>query len=124
MKLRRRYKMADQKEVEQAVYRCTPAGTQEVADLIGLSRQCTAARLRALDVREKIWSKKVGPTMVWMHPRVMEDPNPERDTSAEDVESRIFGDVYRSSRGQYPFGNTPRSRRFQYREELPDSFAP
>lgn len=121
MKMRRRYKMADQKEVEQAVYRLTPAGTQEVADLIGLSRQCMAARLRALDVREKIWSKKVGPTMVWMHPRVMEDPDPDRDTSAEDVESRIFGDVYRSSRGQHPFGSAPRRRRFQYPEELPDT---
>ena len=124
MEARRRYKMADQKEVEQAVYRLTPAGTQEVADLIGLSRQCTDARLRALDYREKIWSKKVGPTMVWMHPRVMRDPDPDRDTSAENVKSRIFGDVYRSSRGQFPFGTSPRSRRFQYPEELPDSFAP
>lgn len=124
MEARRRYKMADQREVEQAVYRLAPAGTQEVADLIGLSRQCTAARLRALDAREKIWSKKVGPTMVWMHPRVMDDPDPDRETSAENVESRVFGDVYRSSRGQPPFGDSPRKRCFRYPGDSPDSFAP
>lgn len=96
--------MADQQEVEQAVYRLTPAGTQEVTDLVGISRQCMDARLRALDAREKIWSKKVGPTEVWMHPRIM--PDPERDTSANGVRSRIFGDVYRMSRGQ-PLGIVP-----------------
>lgn len=103
MEPRRRYRMADQQEVEQAVYRLTPAGTQEVADLIGLSRQCTDARLRALDIREKIWSKKCGPVMVWMHPKIMADPDPKRDTSADTVHSRIFGDVYRASRGRSLF---------------------
>lgn len=106
MEPRRRYKMANQEEVEQAVYRLTPAGTKEVADLIGLSRQCTAHRLHALDLREKIWSKKVGPTMVWMHPRVMPDPDPERDTTAENITPRIHGDVYRVSRDQ-PLGSWP-----------------
>lgn len=105
MEPRRRYKMASQEEVEQAVYRLTPAGTQEVADLIGLSRQCTAHRLHALDLREKIWSKKVGPTKVWMHPRIMPDPDPDRDTSAENVHARVHGDVYRASKGQ-PLGST------------------
>jgi hypothetical protein len=104
--------MADQREVEQAVYRLCPAGTQEVADLIGLSRQATAHRLRSLDHHEHIWSKKVGPTMVWMHPRLMEDPDPERDTCAEDIAPRIFGDIYRASRGQPPYGNFPRRKRF------------
>lgn len=106
MEPRRRYKMASQEEVEQAVYRLTPAGTQEVADLIGLSRQCTAHRLHALEHREKIWRKKVGPTNVWMHPRVMSDPDSERDTSAENVTPRIHGDVYRISRDQ-PLGSWP-----------------
>lgn len=112
MEPRRRYGMADQREVEQAVYRLCPAGTQEVAELIGISRQAAAHRLRALDHRENIWSKKVGPTMVWMHPRIMDDPDPERDTSATDVVPRIFGDVYRASRGQPPYGTHPRKRRF------------
>lgn len=105
--------MADQREVEQAVYRLCPAGTQEVADLIGLSRQATALRLQVLDHREHIWSKKVGPTMVWMHPRIMDDPDPEHDTSAEDVAPRILGDLYRASKGQAPYGTTPRERCFR-----------
>lgn len=112
MEPRRRYGMADQREVEQAVYRLCPAGTQEVADLIGLSRQATALRLRALEYREHIWSKKVGPTMVWMHPRIMDDPDPERDTSAEDVAPRVFGDIYRALRRQPPYGTRSRRRRF------------
>ena len=62
MEPRRRYGMTDQHVVEQAVYRLTPAGTQEVADLVGISRQAAAPRLRALVHREHIWSKKVGPT--------------------------------------------------------------
>jgi len=118
MEPRRRYGMTDQHVVEQAVYRLTPAGTQEVADLVGISRQAAAPRLRALVHREHIWSKKVGPTMVWMHPRIMEDPDPERDTSAEDVVPRIFGDVYRSSRGQPPFGTSPRRGRVRYPGDL------
>lgn len=106
MEPRRRYKFASQEEIEQAVYRLTPAGTQEIADLIGLSRQCTAHRLHALERREKIWRKKVGPTNVWMHPRVMPDPDPDRDTSAEHVHDRIHGDVYRISKDQ-PLGSWP-----------------
>jgi hypothetical protein len=104
MEPRRRYRMASQREVEQAVYRLTPAGTQEVADLIGLSRQCTAHRLQILDRRQQIWSKKVGPTLVWMHPRVMADPDPGRDTSAKNIQPRIHGDVYRVSRGKPSLG--------------------
>ena len=107
MEPRRRYKMASQEEVEQAVYRLTPAGTKEVADLIGLSRQCTAHRLRILDRREQIWSKKVGPTLVWMHPRVMPDPDPARDTSAENIVPRLHGDVYRVSRDKPHLGTMP-----------------
>jgi len=104
MEPRRRYKMASQEEVEQAVYRFTPAGTQEIAEVIGLSRQCTAHRLHALERREKIWKKKVGPTNVWMHPRVMPDPDPDRDTDATDVAPRIHGDVYRTANDQ-PLGS-------------------
>lgn len=118
MKPRRRYGMADQREVEQAVYRLTPAGTQEVAELIGISRQAAGHRLHALDHHENIWSKKVGPTMVWMHPRVMPDPDPERDTSADDVIPRVFGDVYRISRGQPPFGDEPRRGRKHHRRVI------
>lgn len=107
--LRRRYKhIVDQEEVEQALFRVAPAGTQEVADLIGLSRQCIYHRLRALDYRETIWSKKIGPTIVWLHPQVMPDPDPDRDTSARHVTDRVFGDIYRASRGQPPYGDNDR----------------
>lgn len=93
-------RIVDQREVVQAVYRVAPASTQEVADLIGISRQGIGHRLRALDYREKIWSKKVGPTMVWIHPQIMDDPDPGRETSADDVAARIFGDVYQQSKGR------------------------
>lgn len=106
MEPRRRYKMPSQEEVEQAVYRFTPAGTREIAENIGLSRQCTAYHLHALERREKIWNKKVGPTLVWMHPRVMADPDDDRDTDAEHVVDRIFGDIYRTANDQ-PLGSRP-----------------
>lgn len=91
MKPRRRNAPIDQREIERAVYRLAPAGTQEVADLVGLSRQATARRLRALDLREEIWSKKVGPTKVWMHPDVMADPDPGRDTDGALADPQVYG---------------------------------
>jgi hypothetical protein len=82
---RRRYKAARQVDIEQAVYRFTPAGTSEVADLVGISRQAAYHRLRVLDEYEVIWSKDVGPTKVWMHPKIMADPDPDRNTSADNL---------------------------------------
>lgn len=43
-----------------------PAGTQEVADAVGVERQSADYRLRQLEDRGKIVSKKVGGTLVWM----------------------------------------------------------
>lgn len=85
MQPRRRYKVARQEEIEQAVYRLTPAGTSEVADLVGISQQAAYHRLRILDEYEVIWSKDVGPTKVWMHPKIMADPDPHRDTSMDNL---------------------------------------
>lgn len=104
MEPRRRYKMPSQEEIEQTVYRFAPVGTKEIAEVIGLSRQCTALHLHALERREKIWMKKVGPTNVWMHPRVMPDPDPDRNTDAADVPARIHGDIYRTANDQ-PLGS-------------------
>ncbi|WP_135824607.1 winged helix-turn-helix transcriptional regulator [Halorussus ruber] len=42
-----------------------PAGTQEVADELGLSRQGADYRLRRLSEVGKVLSKKVGGTLVW-----------------------------------------------------------
>lgn len=68
--VRGRFGAVTDREVMNAVYRCTPAGTSEVADLIGISRQGAEYHLKKLEDREWLWSKKVGPTRVWMHPRV------------------------------------------------------
>lgn len=76
LRRRKTTRIVDQREVAEAVFRVTPASTQEVADLLGISRQCMDHRLRALDFRENIWSKKIGPTMVWMHPARHGRPGP------------------------------------------------
>ena len=69
--VRGRYTSVTDQEVMNAVYRCTPAGTTEVAELLGVSRQGAEYHLRKLEERDWIWTKKVGPTRVWVHPRVM-----------------------------------------------------
>jgi len=68
--VRRRNTPVDQREVVNAVYRCTPAGTSEIAEILGISRQGAEYHLDRLEDRDRVWSKKVGPTKVWMHPRV------------------------------------------------------
>jgi len=57
-------------ELKAAVKERTPAGTQEVADHVGLTRQATDYRLRQIEDRYEnpwVWSKKIGPTRVWLH---------------------------------------------------------
>jgi len=68
---RRRTPTSDQ-EFSDAVYRLTPAGTSEVAEFVGMSRQAAEYRLKKLEDERRIWSKKVGPTRVWVHSRVMQ----------------------------------------------------
>ena len=57
-------------ELKTAVKELTPAGTQEVADRVGLSRQAVDNRLQQIEDRYAnpwVWSKKIGPTKVWLH---------------------------------------------------------
>jgi len=56
-------------ELKEAVKDLTPASTQEIADRVGLSRQGTEYRLKQFDDRwqNPVWSKKIGPTRVWLH---------------------------------------------------------
>lgn len=63
------------REFTKAVYRLSPAGTTEVADLVGMSRQATEYRLKKIE-REKgyVWSKKIGQTRVWLHHRLLKAP--------------------------------------------------
>lgn len=58
------------RELKEAVKELTPAGTQEVADHIGLTRQAADYRLQQIEDRYStpwVWSKKIGPTKVWLH---------------------------------------------------------
>lgn len=57
-------------DLKATVKEMTPAGTQEVADYVGLSRQAVDYRLQKIEDRHStpyVWSKKIGPTKVWLH---------------------------------------------------------
>lgn len=57
-------------DLKAAVKELTPAGTKEVADDVGLTRQATDYRLQQIEDRHQdpwVWSKKIGPTKVWLH---------------------------------------------------------
>ena len=84
VKPRRRYTTLRQRDVDQAVYRLTPAGTKEVGELLGISRQAADHRLTILYGEGNIWGKKVGAATVWIHPTVMADP----DGKAEKQQAR------------------------------------
>jgi biotin operon repressor len=75
VKPRRRRALLHQRDVDQAVYRLTPAGTKEVGELLGISRQAADHRLAILLGEGNIWAKKVGASTVWIHPAVMADPS-------------------------------------------------
>jgi DNA invertase Pin-like site-specific DNA recombinase len=57
-------------ELKEAVKDLTPAGTQEIADRVGMSRQGVSYRLQQIEDRYEtpwVWSKTIGPTKIWMH---------------------------------------------------------
>lgn len=53
-------------DVIDAVRKHEPAGTQEVADELGIVRQSADYRLRQLEQDGRVVSKKVGGTLAWM----------------------------------------------------------
>ncbi|WP_460918340.1 helix-turn-helix domain-containing protein [Salinarchaeum chitinilyticum] len=53
-------------EVLAAVEKHAPAGTTEVADELGIARQSADYRLRQLQERGLVSSKKIGGTLAWM----------------------------------------------------------
>lgn len=62
-------RVADE-DIKAAVKDLTPASTQEIADRIDLSRQAAEYRLKQIEDRWEnpwIWSKKIGPTRIWLH---------------------------------------------------------
>jgi len=58
----------DDDEFLEAVREHEPAGTSEVADVIGCTTQNADYRLRKLQDAGRVESKKVGPSLVWMIP--------------------------------------------------------
>lgn len=56
-------------EIREAAKEHTPAGTQEIADAVGMTRQGVEYRLKQFDQRwqNPVYSKKIGPTRIWMH---------------------------------------------------------
>lgn len=69
--VRKRRPSPTDEEILSAVYRYTPAGTSEVAEAIGQSRQAAEYRLKHLEKVGALYSKLVGPTRVWIHPDAM-----------------------------------------------------
>lgn len=55
---------ADEEFLE-AVGRLEPAGTREVADAIGVTRQNADQRLRRLEDEGRVTSKKIGNSLAW-----------------------------------------------------------
>lgn len=53
-------------ELLAAVSEREPAGTAEVAKAVGLARQNASRRLKHLEERGEVRSKKVGRSLVWM----------------------------------------------------------
>jgi predicted ArsR family transcriptional regulator len=52
-------------EVIAAVKKHEPAGTSEVAEVLGIARQSADYRLRQLEERGMVSSKKIGRTLAW-----------------------------------------------------------
>lgn len=53
-------------ELLDAVAELEPAGTSDIGESVGMTRQGADFRLRRLEEQGKVRSKKVGPTLVWM----------------------------------------------------------
>ena len=53
----------------EAVKKCQPASTKEVADVVGCSRRNADVRLRRLEENNSVESKMVGNSLVWVPAR-------------------------------------------------------
>lgn len=67
------------REFLEAVVELEPAGTKEIADAVGVTRQNADQRLRALRREGKVVSKKIGNSLAWspvdeQHPPQHVDP--------------------------------------------------
>jgi hypothetical protein len=86
-------------EFLEAVGRLAPAGTKEVADAVGVTRQNADQRLRRLEDVGQVTSKKIGNSLAWNLSEDEAEPShvdPEDafwDADAYDGEARSAGDV-------------------------------
>lgn len=55
-------------DVIEAVESTQPAGTSDVADTLGVQRQAADYRLRKLREDNKVYSQKIGGSLVWTLP--------------------------------------------------------
>jgi hypothetical protein len=95
----------DDREYVRAVAEHDPAGTTEVAETVGVTRQNADQRLRGLEDDGRLTSKKVGNTLVWSlaadrPPVTSVDADDEfwdadtyagEEMSAEDVDDVLYG---------------------------------
>lgn len=82
-----------------------PAGTSEVAEVVGVSRQNADQRLRTLEDRGAVTSKKIGNSLAWSlseNRRVVRRVDPDdafwdaetyagEEMSAEDIDDVLYG---------------------------------
>ena len=57
-------------DLKAAVKEHTPAGTQEIADAVSMTRQGVDYRLQKIEDQHPnswVWPKKIGPTKIWLH---------------------------------------------------------
>lgn len=71
----------DDPEYVRAVAEREPAGTKEVADAVGVTRQNADRRLRSLEDDGRLTSKKIGNTLVWS---AVDEAQPVRPVDPED----------------------------------------
>ena len=55
-----------EKALLDAVAELEPAGTSDIGESVGMTRQGADFRLRRLEEQGKVQSKKVGPTLIWL----------------------------------------------------------
>lgn len=95
----------DDREYLEAVADHEPAGTREIADAVGVTRQNADQRLRRLEDEGAVTSKKIGNSLAWAlveSHQVVQHVDPEDDfweaatydgeeMSAEDVDDVLYG---------------------------------
>lgn len=95
----------DDREYLEAVAEHEPAGTSEIAETLGVTRQTADRRLRKLAEDGAVASKEIGNSLAWMLPddaEVVSDVNPDDDfwevetyageeMSAADVDDVLYG---------------------------------